>query len=917
MPPRLAAPRLGSLFAFARTSAIALILAAGGGIGAAAGHAAPMAAPTAAPNAVRPQGEVTRATLGNGLRVVIVRNPLAPVVTTEMNYLAGSNEVPAGFPGTAHAVEHMMFRGSPGLGKDQIAALAANMGGQFNADTTEDVTQYFFTVPVQDLDVALHIHALRMRGVDMKEAEWDKERGAIEQEVAGDLSNPTFTFYTRLRDTLFAGTPYAHTPLGTRPSFDKTSAADLKRFHDAWYAPNNAILVIAGDVDPQATLAEVRRLFGPIAPRRLPQRPAFALRPVTAQTIHLPTDDPYGQVLISYRMPSLRAKDYATALVLSQALDSKRGALYAMGLDGAALYGGFSADFLPEGGLAYAQGVFARGAKPDAVLARMRAILARTAREGVSPDLVAAARNRAIADLGYQKNSVTGLANAWSQALAFAGASSPDAVRAQIAAVTPAEVNALARRVFDPAQAVTAILSPEDSDKPVSAKGFGGAENFAATPSGPVTLPDWAKTAFAALPAPQSALHPSDFTLANGLRVIVQPETVSDTVEVFGAIDTNQDMQAAKGKEGVADVLDDMFAFGTGQHDRIAFQSALDAISAHESAGARFSLAVPAAHFATGMQLLAENELDPALDQKAFSVMRDQEAAAVAGEVASPDFRDRIGLERALLPAGDPALRYATPGSLGGLTLADIKAYYERAYRPDMTTIVIVGKVSAQEARAVAEKTFGAWRASGPRPVVDYPAVAVNRAGGDFVTPAASAVQDSVTMAQQVDLTTTSPDRYALNAGNLVLSGGFYSARLVRDLRETRGLVYTVDSGLDLDTNRGRFSVSFGSDPDKVGAARAIVVRDLTAMQQAPVSAQELHRAKGMLLRELTLGEASFGAIGQQLLQFAQDGKPLDSDLVAARRYAALTAPEIQAAFARYIRPDAFVTAVKGPAPTS
>ena len=104
------------------------------------------------------QGEaVVRATLGNGLRVVIVRNPLAPVVTTMVNYLVGSNEAPEGFPGMAHAQEHMMFRGSPGLSADQLADIIAAMGGMFDADTQETITQYFLTVPAEDLAVALHI----------------------------------------------------------------------------------------------------------------------------------------------------------------------------------------------------------------------------------------------------------------------------------------------------------------------------------------------------------------------------------------------------------------------------------------------------------------------------------------------------------------------------------------------------------------------------------------------------------------------------------------------------------------------------------------------------------------------------------------------------------------------------------------
>ena len=175
--------------------------------------------------------EVVRATLPNGLQIIIVRNPLAPVATTMMNYRAGSDEVPAGFPGTAHALEHMMFRGSPGLSAGQLADLSAALGGDSNADTQQAVTQYFFTVPVEDLDAALHIEAIRMRGLLKSEKLWDQERGAIEQEVAQDLSNPEYLYYMRLLAILFKGTPYEHDALGSRPSFNKTTDRMLRKFY--------------------------------------------------------------------------------------------------------------------------------------------------------------------------------------------------------------------------------------------------------------------------------------------------------------------------------------------------------------------------------------------------------------------------------------------------------------------------------------------------------------------------------------------------------------------------------------------------------------------------------------------------------------------------------------------------------------
>jgi zinc protease len=190
---------------------------------------------------------VLRATLENGLRVVIVHNGLAPVASVVVNYLAGSDESPAGFPGMAHAQEHMMFRGSRGLSGDQLAYVDAALGGEANADTQQTVTQYLNTVPAKDLDIALHIEATRMRSVADDEAAWLKERGAIEQEVARDLSDPEYVLYTRLLGALFHGSPYAHDALGTRASFDKTTGAMLKAYYERWYAPNNAILVIVGD----------------------------------------------------------------------------------------------------------------------------------------------------------------------------------------------------------------------------------------------------------------------------------------------------------------------------------------------------------------------------------------------------------------------------------------------------------------------------------------------------------------------------------------------------------------------------------------------------------------------------------------------------------------------------------------------
>ena len=516
--------------------------------------------------------DVLRATLKNGLRVVIVRNTLAPVVTTEMNYLVGSNEAPAGFPGTAHALEHMMFRGSPGFSKDQLAEISASMGGNFDADTENTVTQYYFTVPSEDLDVALHIAAIRMRVLDLSQAEWDTERGAIEQEVARDFSNPQYVMFTQLQAAMFKGTPYEHDALGTRPSFNKTTAGMLKDFYNVWYAPNNAIFVIVGDVQPKQTLAEVEKLFSDIPAKKLPKQPAVNLGPVQAKTIQLPTDLPYGLSVLTFRIPGYRSPDYAASEILGDVLASQRGSLYALVPEGKALYAGFEGAAMPDTGLGFAFGIFPKGGDSAALSANISDVLKQSVKDGVPADLVEAAKRQEIAQLEFQKNSVDGLANAWSSALALQGLEAPDDMITAFKKVTVADVNRVAREYLNQTHAMAAILTPQTSGKPISGKGYGGAESFASAPEKAVPLPKWAETALARLNMPSATVNPVVSTLPNGIKLIVQPVDVSNSVSVYGRIKSQPDLQQPAGQEGVADVLDGLFSYGTTNLDRIAFQ---------------------------------------------------------------------------------------------------------------------------------------------------------------------------------------------------------------------------------------------------------------------------------------------------------------------------------------------------------
>ncbi len=795
-------------------------------------------------------GNVLRAKLKNGLRVVIVKNSLAPVVTTEINYLVGSDEAPDGFPGTAHALEHMMFRGSPDLSASQLADITAAMGSDFNADTQQMVTQYFLTVPSEDLDVALHIEAIRMKGILSTDSLWDKERGAIEQEVAQDLSNPQYIFFIKLLDAMFHDTPYAHDALGTRPSFDSTSGAMLSEFHAKWYVPNNAVLVIVGDVDPQKALTEVKELFEDIPSGILPAKPAFNFTEVKSDTLRMPTDLPYGLAVITYRFPGSDSPDYAAAQVLSDVLSNQRGKLYSLVPEGKALYAGFQYYSLPKSGIGFAIAVFPKGYDSNDLVRDISDVLSQELKNGVSADFVEASKRHEISDAEFQKNSISGLASAWSGAVAIEGRQSPDDDLDAMKKVTVDDVNRVARAFIDSSHALIAVLTPQSSGKPISSSSFGGAESFAPKETKEVALPSWAESAVGRLSVPNPTTNPTVTTLPNGIKLIVQPESISNTITVIGGIKNNPQLQQPDSEDGTAGILNRLFEYGSTTLDRVALQKELDAIGADESAGSSFSLRVLSNNFRRGVQLLADNELNPVLPEKAFKIIQRQTAATVAGQLESPDYLTTRAINTALLPKGDPALRQTTPATVDSLNLQDEKDYYSKVFRPDMTTIVVVGNVVPDTVKEIIWNYFKDWKASGPKPETDLLPVPLSKPSTAEV-PDVSRVQERVYLSETLGITRSDPDYYALELGNHVLGGAFYATRFYRDLRENEGLVYYVGSSFNISKTRGSYQVSYGCDPDKVSQARAIIVRDLKQMQDSLVTSKELTQAKALLLREI------------------------------------------------------------------
>ena len=237
-------------------------------------------------------------------------------------------------------------------------------------------------------------------------------------------------------------------------------------------------------------------------------------------------------------------------------------------------------------------------------------------------------------------------------------------------------------------------------------------------------------------------------------------------------------------------------------------------------------------------------------------------------------------------------------------------------FRPDLTTIVVMGEITPGKAREVIEKYFGEWRASGPKPPNDLAARAFEQAflhGSARFQPRAGH-RDLGEVPSGLPDRTRITTRWSLEI--TFSAAGFYATRLYRDLRENGGLVYNVSSSFEIGKSRGLYVVHFACDPQNVFEARAIVERDLAQMQMTPVTPQEnLRQAKAILLREIPLSESSVDRIAAGLISRTIDDLPLDEPTLAAHRYLRLSAADVKEAFAKWLRVNDLVQVTEGPTP--
>ncbi|OYW16665.1 MAG: peptidase M16 [Novosphingobium sp. 12-64-8] len=886
-------------------------------------------------------------TLPNGLRVLVHTDRKAPVVAVSVWYGVGSKNEPKGKTGFAHLFEHLMFNGSEHAPGDYFEPLQQAGATDFNGTTWFDRTNYFQTVPTGALERVLMLESDRMGYLlgAVTQAKLDNQRGVVQNEKRqGDNQPFGLVEYEEFEALYPSGHPYHHSTIGSMKDLDSASLADVKGWFRDHYAPNNAILVLAGDIDLATAQAKVGQWFGPIpaGPKVLPvAAPVPTLNAPLAKTIK-------DQVATTrlYRMwaiPGLDNPDYLPLQMGGLVL----GGLASSRLDDAlvrkqqiAVSVSASADLFAQAGQFVVRADVKPGGDPAAVGAALDAEVARLAADGPSADeleraatVFASGQIRSLESVGGSNGKAPTLA----EGLLYSGDPAHYKKELEAAArVTPADVQAAMRKWLErPVFALT--VEP-------GARTEGG-ENRAGWRAGPEADGPhpayWRNPALAAAggggssPAvdrsklpPVGDVPPLDFpkieraTLANGMKVYFARRAAVPVVSVRVAFDAGY---AADPKDalGTTSLLLQLMDEGTQNLDSTALARARERLGASIRGMATadqtmFQLDAVTPNLAPSLELLADYVRHPALLPAELERVRAQQLAAIDGELKEPSAIAARLLYPTIYGPGHPYGIAPTgtgdPAVVRRLTQGDLAAFHAKWLRPDRASVFVVGDTTLADVTKLLERSFGDWKApAGPALVKDF-GVAVPVPSPRILLVDRPGSPQSQIMAGAVLDAKGTDDLVTLRSANDVLGGNFLS-RLNLNLRETKGWSYGVDSVISDRIDRVIFRVDAPVQTDKTGPAIAELRREManfltakgaTADEEALVTQSSARELPGMFETSGTVLEAMVKIVNYQ--------RPDDYYETLAARYKAMTPAGLDAAARGRIDPAKLVWVIVGDA---
>ena len=848
---------------------------------------------------------ITEYRLANGLKVLLFPDASRPTVTVNMTYMVGSRHENYGETGMAHLLEHLLFKGS--TKNRDITKQFSERGMQFNGTTSLDRTNYYevFQASKGNLDWALQMEADRMVNSFVSAKDLASEMTVVRNEFESGENQPGNVLFKRMQSIAYDWHSYGRSTIGNRSDIENVRIKNLQDFYRTYYQPDNAVLLVAGQFEPAATLASIQRLFGAI-PKPKRALPVFWTEEPTQDgersfTVRRQGDMQF--VAIGYKIPSdLHPQAEALGFASQIMGDAPNGRLHKLLVET-----GKASQVFSFGQTGYAPGLQYFGAvvKLGEPIEPVREALIQAVEEfaGKPPTAEELERVRRswLNTIERSLNDPQAVGVALSEPASLGDWRMFFVSRERVQKMTAEEVATSAGRYYLRTNRVTGTFIPEESSKRAV---------LPAAPAVADVLKDF-KPAVSNLvaenfePSQQNIMQRTTVTTAGGVKLALLPkknrgETVTvDLRQHFGT------EQSLFGKGTIQGLTSAMLMRGTTRYTRAELADAFDKL---KMTGGPTHFQTTREHLPEALKLVAHVLREPAFPESEFEQLRQQILVGLEASRNEPDSAAAraMALHFNRYPTGD--VRHANSleedvAEVKAARLADLKAFHADFHGAQPAEMAIVGDFDAAQITPLVNTLFGAWRAPQPFAPVLTGHVEVAPLARTLDTP--DKENGSYTARLNVDLNVDDPDYPALMLANYIFGEGGLKSRLMDRIRQKDGLSYGGGSNLMAGTldRFGVFSIGAIAAPQNLAKLDAAVRAELTRAVKDGFTAEELTGARSGLMQQRLQTRTNDAALATGWTSYLYRGKTFLWSLELEQKLNAVTLPQLNAAFRKAIDP--------------
>jgi zinc protease len=811
----------------------------------------------------------------NGLSVLVMPQADVPTATFMVTYRVGSRNEVTGTTGATHLLEHLMFKGTAahhrgnGTSFDQVLE---RIGAVTNATTWLDRTNYYATVPAYALPVLIELEADRMRNLSLAEEDRRAEMTVVRNEFELGENRPMEALSKHIWAAAFMAHPYHHDTIGWRSDIEYVPIEKLRAFYNTFYWPDNATVTVIGGFDVAETLKTIKERYGSIPKSPQPFPALYTVEPPQdgERRVVLKRSGEVGIVTIAHKIPAGTHADWPAIEVLSRILAEGETSRCFRALTDHNLtieVDGW-ASFTHDPSLHLLSAELAQDAKHEVVERGMVAEIESIASKGVTPGEVQTAVAGFLAERAFSQDGSFAVANAINECIAVGDWTLYATLEARMKAVTPEDVQRVARKYFGVDQSTVGWFIPTETARTEEATAK--SESFKpkeVVPPAPLKEP---------LPPPPVTDFATRIQRTNvgGADVLVCRSAAKDiacvrvSLPVGGAKEENQ---------ALAHLTFDMTERGTTKHDKFEIAAKLEGagvdVESHitpetvELTAKCLSRDLPMV-----LDLLAEEWRMPAFKPEEFKKAKLDLLSSLQQVLEDTNEQAAIAFSRATRTPGDP-LRRATVDELTAAakkaTLDAVKVFHANHYGPRGMRLVVVGDVDPTAVQKHITKLLETWK---PQPAEPVRPVAPMKVASTVKVPMPDKASVSVLLGQPTGLQAGDADWLALRLGNDALGFGFTS-RLIGNVRDREGLTYHIGSLISEDSNRpGMWSVKASFAPSMLERGIASVRREVEQWCRDGITKDELEFRKTAMAGEYTVGLETTTGLAEQILLCVRRG---------------------------------------------